>query len=106
MSDKPIQVGDKLAFDLGWPSGWVIRTVTRITPTGRIKCLGFTLNADLTIRGDRGSFGPFCGYRITPEIQDKCDRQRYIIRLKNFTFNKLTTAGLRTINLTLDEWET
>ena len=106
MSDKPIQVGDNLAFDFGWTTGWVIKTVTRITSTGRIQCEGYTLNADLTIRGDRGSFGPFCGYRITPEIQDKCDRQRYTSRIRNFNFNKLTTAGLRTINLTLDELET
>jgi len=63
MTEQAIKVGDVLAVPRVWGrDGWDIYTVRKITPTGLIKIslgdtqsdtMGFTLNRDLTLRGDK-----------------------------------------------------
>jgi hypothetical protein len=91
-----MSVGDKLAFQNRYGSGWTIYKVTKITPTGRIKCGPYTLNPDLTIRGP-GKWGPYRAYEVTPAIQEEVRRAKLIQELQSVKFEKLTTDQLEEI---------
>jgi hypothetical protein len=90
-----IKVGDELAFDCGFGSArWRIATVTKITPSGRIKCGPYTLDHDLRVRGQDKWSGPFRGQPVTQEIRDKVERE---------TLLGIATDARRHHNLTLDQ---
>ena len=94
---QDICVGDELAF-YSLSHGLTFETVTSITSTGRIRCGRYRLNADLTIRGD--CMGPpHRGERITPEIREEHNRQRFLRHLQNFDYTKLSTDQLRKLVL-------
>lgn len=98
--EDEIQVGDELAFDCGGLLGWQIEKVTKITPTGRIVCGRYTLNADLTIRGASsfGYWGPYRGQRVTPKIAAHAKRQRQLAWIKTIRWNDLDNDQLDEIS--------
>lgn len=69
-------VGDQLAFRSNSRGRWEIFTIEKITPSGRIVCGRYTLNPDLSIRGDRGYSGPYRGCRVTEKIRAEHVRQQ------------------------------
>jgi hypothetical protein len=80
-----VNPGDKLVFrDHG---GYVVDTVEKVTPSGRIVMKGGrALNPDLTVRGQQ----PYSrlSYRAeipTPELLEKARRQEMIHRLAYFS---------------------
>lgn len=101
MSDeKPIAVGDQLAFyGSGWSNTLSIHKVTKITPSGRIVVGKYTLNPDLTVRGRRDAYStmPYKGERITPEIQAKYTRQQRLSTISAAHFDIMTDEQLRRI---------
>lgn len=79
-----IQVGDKLA-QKDYPT-YRIYTVTKILPSGRIKvqwddpprCCEYTINPNLSVRGERGERLQI----ITPEIENEIERRRLLTRIE------------------------
>lgn len=89
MSEKElpvVKVGDMLAFRYGHRlPEFQLCKVERITPTGRIVCGQYTLNPDLSIRGERPrwSTGPYRAEVITPEISEIIERKKLARRVKD-----------------------
>jgi hypothetical protein len=76
-----IKVGDELAFDVGHGRVvWRIHKVENVTPSGRIKCAGYVLNPDLTVRG-RNYISPYRGRLVTDDIRNEVLREKMIRRL-------------------------
>ena len=102
-----VKVGDELAFHNRY-HGYSLETVTKITPTGIIKCGDkFALNPDLTIRGDRASFvDPYRGEVVTDEIREKILRQNLLRRLDCKKWADLTTNKLKKLVAIIDQKNT
>lgn len=89
-SSRCYAVGDQLAFKCGYGRGhWEIAKIEKITPSGRIKCGRFTLNPDLSIRGDRGYSGPYRGEPVTDKIKGEYKRQRHLAFIARTSFEDL-----------------
>lgn len=96
------KVGDELAFYHYAGSGrWDIHAITKITPSGRIRCGYYELNPDLTVRGiGPWSNGPIRGEPVTDEIRAEIKRRELITMAKNlarFDWEKLTNEQLKAI---------
>lgn len=91
-----VRIGDELAFRLNFSGEYRIYKVERVTPSGRIKCGPYELNADLTIRGERGRgyWGPYRGEPVTEEIREGVQRSNLLARVRNANWSKLDTASL------------
>lgn len=106
MSDNPqLKVGDELAFACRIGRPWIIRKVTNITPTGRIKAGEYDLNPDLTIRGSsKGrTGGPFRALVVTEDIRAECRRYQMVITLEKVAWHKLPDDKLMRIVNVLQE---
>jgi len=108
MSEHQYKVGDELAFYHHGGSGrWEIHEITKITPSGRIRCGYYELNPDLTIRGrNPWSNGPSRGEPVTDEIRGIIKRQKLIARAKylaRFDWDRLTDGQLETILAIVEE---
>jgi hypothetical protein len=102
MSEQQHKVGDELAFyHFGGSGRWSIHRITKITPSGRIRCGYYELNPDLTIRGrDPWSNEPDHGEPVTDEIRGMVKRQELIVRAKylaRFDWERLTDGQLEAI---------
>lgn len=78
MTGHKWKVGDELAFArYGWGDKWMIYTIEKITPSGRIKCGPYELNSNLGIRGvgGRGYMGPYAAEPVTDKIRLMVKRQ-------------------------------
>jgi hypothetical protein len=76
MTDDWPQVGDEIAFAKGFGGGWVIHTIVRLTPSGRIVCSnGRTLSPDLRILGKCDRWGPYRGEKVTEKIRERVLRE-------------------------------
>ena len=93
-SSRCYAVGDQLAFQRAYASGWEIETIERIMPSGRIKCGRFTLNPDLSIRGDRGYSGPYRGQPVTDKIKKEYARQGHLYFISRTKFEDLSDSVL------------
>lgn len=96
------KVGDELAFyHHGGLGRWDIHSITKITPSGRIRCGYYDLNPDLTVRGRSAwSNGPTRGEPVTDEIREILKRRELITMAKNlarFDWEKLTNEQLNAI---------
>lgn len=100
MSD--IKVGDELAFRGGYGRDWSIHKVTAITPSGRIKCGGYTLDPDLRIRGPK-KWGPYEAKLVTAEIREESERADMLEAVRSKSMAALTTDQLRRIVAIIDE---
>ena len=89
-----VQVGDELAFRHSYGTCWSIYKVEKITPSGRIVCGRYTLNPDLTIRGDRGYHGLYCGEIVTPKIRAEVARQKQLDLIAVTNWKELSDAVL------------
>ena len=90
-------VGDALAFRNYSRVGccqWSVHRITKITKSGRMVCGPYTLNQDLTIRGDTGYSGPIKAQAVTPEIIEEVRRYKAISFLKGFDWKSLPTDSL------------
>lgn len=82
-------VGDELAFAVGYGNPQLeIRTIDRITPSGRIVCGNYTLDPSLRLRG-RSYGSPYSGQPVTEEIRIECARQENLRVIRNTKFNEL-----------------
>lgn len=92
--NQKVKVGDQLAFKTF--GGWSLRTVTEITPSGRIRCgKTYELNPDLSVRGrwDSGMHG-----RIpTPEILADIRQRELTFRLRRRFAEEETMMPLETL---------
>ena len=101
-----VKVGDELAFVKRYGKGWDFYTVTGVTPSGRIKCGPYTLNADLTVRGG-GRNDPYAAKVITEEMREQNRdieehrRLRHIV--EDVPWREVSTDQLRRIVAILDE---
>lgn len=92
-----LKVGDKLAFYSGRSDGYTLHSINKITPTGRIKCAGFELNPDLTIRG-ADAWSTLSVYVPTEEIMRKIKRDRIVGRLKKISWSAMPDDVLERVN--------
>ena len=92
-------VGDCLAFycGLGLSSRWEIHKVTKITPSGRLTCGPYTLNADLSVRGSSGYSGPHRAEPVTKEIVLEVRRRRALEYVKGFDWSTLDADRLEAV---------
>jgi hypothetical protein len=99
-----VKVGDELAFRLGFSGNYVIRRVEKITPSGRIKCGSYELNADLSVRGKvaRGCWGPYRAEPVTAEIRENVERNKLLARVTNANWFSLDTVSLGLVVSILD----
>ena len=92
-----MKVGDELAFISR--NGILIRKIDRITPSGRLVCGPYTLNANLKIRGEQDSF---CRIRVEPatdEHRKKVERSRLLQEVRRCCdlWELLTTEQLQSV---------
>lgn len=88
-------VGDQLAFRCGSDSHfWVIATISKITPTGRIKCGQWELDPDLRVRGRSGYSGPYEGEPVTEEIRNEIKRMKNLNFLRDVKWKELSDDQL------------
>jgi hypothetical protein len=101
MSEHEYKVGDELAFYHYAGSGrWDIHRITKITPSGRVRCGYYDLNPDLSVRGRNGWSSPNRGEPVTDEIRGIVKRQDLIARAKylaRFDWERLTDGQLEAI---------
>ena len=91
-------VGDLLAFDGGLGRVlWEIHKITKITPSGRIVCGPYTLNPNLTVRGDLGYRGPYLAVPVTAEIVLEVRHRRALEYIKGFDWSKLDVDRLEAV---------
>jgi len=96
--NAPVKVGDRLAFCSGFGAGrWDTYEVTKITPTGVIRCGPYSLDPNLRVKGARGYEAPAEGQHITPAIVDAINRQRALAFLQRVKWSDLPTAALVTV---------
>ena len=96
MAEHDIKVGDELAFKVGYGVwSWMIHKVTKITPTGRVKCGPYTLNPDLSRRGDTGHTGPYKGEPVTDTIRQSIERQKLLMQLQRMVWRDFPTDVLQ-----------
>jgi hypothetical protein len=96
MSEMNLKVGDELAFHYHHGPGcpYVISTITKITPTGIIKCGDISLNPDLTVKGDRGWSFPREAKVVTDAIRLEIRRWNAAYNLKHANWDKVDAAVL------------
>ncbi len=87
--------GDQLAFRKNF-GGWAIRTIRKVTPSGRLVFDNMTLNPDLSVRGQSFS-GPSYGQPITDEIRAEVNRGRNLSYLSNVTFSDFSDDFLTSL---------
>lgn len=92
-----MKVGDELAFK-HYDSRYSIHTITKILPSGRIRCGNYELEPDLSIRG-RGkySLGPVIAEPVTQEIRDIVAKQRYCVLLAKVNWQEMPLELLSSI---------
>ena len=92
-------VGDALAFRYFTPMrcGWELYRITKIMPSGRIVCGPFTLNPDLSIRGNSGYGGPCKGEPVTAAIVAEVRRFRALEYVRGFDWKKLSLDSLEAV---------
>jgi len=94
-----LKVGDELAFCHGFgKSHWSIHKIDKITPSGRINCGQYKLDANLRVRG-RDTYSPLCHRAeiVTYEIREKVRRQNLLAFIGRADFSKLDTGSLGVI---------
>jgi hypothetical protein len=92
---RPIQVGDEIAFRVGFGGTQVVYKVDKVTPSGRIKVGMYELNPDLRVRGRHGFSGPYKGVFVTDELRKQIaaeQKQRVLA-------NKISDVRWREIHL-------
>ncbi len=91
-----LKVGDELAFHYHRGPGcpYVILPITKITPTGIIKCGDFSLNPDLTIKGDRSWSDPIMAEPVTNKIRLEMLRWKAADKLRRIDWTKVDDAVL------------
>ena len=91
-------VGDCLAFNCGLGIGrWEVHKITKITPSGRLTCGPYTLNADLSVRGNSGYSGPHRAEPVTKEIVLDVRRRRALEYVKGLDWSKLDVDRLEAV---------
>jgi hypothetical protein len=94
MTDDSVKVGDQLAFKDAYGKRYHLKTVTKITPSGRITCGEYTLYPNLTIRGNKNHWVARQARRLTPEIKESVRRQAAMDAITRTDLNKIDTASL------------
>lgn len=91
-----VKVGDELAFRLGFSGECRIYKVEKVTPSGRIKCGPYELNADLSVRGQkgRGYWGPYHAEPVTAEMRESVERSDLLARVQHANWSSLDTVSL------------
>lgn len=92
---EKIQVGAFLASH-NKLTGWKTHKVEKITPSGRIHCGNFILNADLSIRGS-GGYTSTSFHRITAGVRAKLKRQKNLMIIDKTVFHNLPSPILAAI---------
>jgi hypothetical protein len=104
---RPIQVGDEIAFRVGFGGTQVVYKVDKITPSGRIKAGMYEMNPDLRIRGRHGFSGPYQGVLVTGELRDKLvaeQKQRTLARkIADVRWREVSMERLEKIDAILQE---
>lgn len=103
MNTVTVKVGDELAIG-DRPCPYVIRKVTKISPTGRITLDdGTILNPNLSIRGYVPRFTPSRFQPVTTAIRESINRAQLMDRLSRTSWTRQATDQLRRIVAILDE---
>jgi hypothetical protein len=106
---RPIQVGDEIAFRVGFGGTQVVYKVDKVTPSGRIKVGMYELNPDLTIRGRSGWGGPYKGVFVTPELRKVIVAERkksaIVAKVSEVRWPNISLAKLEKIDAILKEFE-
>jgi len=106
-TQRPIQVGDEIAFRVGFSGTQVVYKVEKVTPSGRIKAGMYELNPDLRVRGRHGFSGPYQGVLVTSELRDKLvaeQKQRALAnKISDVRWREIPLAKLKRIEAILQE---
>ncbi len=94
MSD--LSVGDEIAFKSGHYGNWQLVKIDKITPSGRINAGHYTLNPDLSIRG-QSRWDITRTALPTPAIREEIKRYRLIHNLKHSVWADLSTDQLEQV---------
>jgi hypothetical protein len=89
-------VGDMLAFRRHG-GGYTLAKIRKVTPTGRIICGGYTLNSDLSVRGEFSYGSPRNAEPVTREIMDEYRRMTCLREIKKVKFSDMNLGQLRKI---------
>lgn len=92
-----IKVGDELAFCENYGRHWSIYTVTKITPSGRIRCGGYELEPDLRVRGRPSHSSPYEAVIPTNRIRELATRRKLLTGLRAVVWDNCTTDQLNRI---------
>ena len=97
------EVGQELAIYPSFSSVPVIHKIKGVSPTGRATLEnGTVIEPNLRIRG-RSKWGPCSAEIVTPQIQEKVERQRLIDLMRHETeWSKLSLLTLRTVAFVLE----
>ena len=99
-------VGDELAFSYGWGKGrWAIHKITKITPSGRIKCGPYELDPNLRVRGRRDAYSaaPYKDEVVTDKIRKEVREAIALSLVANFKWHTLPIEKLLRIVEILNE---
>jgi len=106
---KPIQIGDEIAFSVGFGRTETIYKVDRITPSGRIKAGIYEMNPDLKVRGRSGMGGPYRGVLVTDEMRKRIiaeqKRRQLAYKMSETRWREIPLARLEKIDAILQEAE-
>jgi len=110
MKDNKLEVGDCL-YEKGNYGGLTKYVVERVTPTQAIlsyskKCKRESRDGKTFDIIDRSSWGPYCLYLATPEMDEQYRRQSLISFVKNGIEKKISllkTSDLETIKKMIDD---
>ena len=95
-------VGDELVVR-NQLTGWTVIKIQKITKTGRLNCGHYTLNPDLTVRGSKGSYGPYQAQIITDEIREQIRRRKHLLVVDSFNWNEASDDFLASVCLMIHE---
>ena len=101
-----LEVGDELAFTNGYGREcvYVLMKIERITPTRRFICGHYTLDSDLSVRGDYGRGWNSVQARLpTKEIIEGIKRRELINEITNAKLQELRTSSLHEIAKIISE---
>lgn len=100
-----LKVGDRLAFHTNnsmTGHHWQIYPITKITPSGRIKCGSYELNPDLTIRTQDIWLRTTC-HLLTDNIRREWRRERLVSRMRTTKWAELTDDQLFRVSAIVNE---
>jgi len=94
--ESKVQVGDELAFQGGF-GRWYVYKVSKITPTGRVLCGPYMLNADLSVRGQPSRSCPRYGQKINKEVSDALLQQQVEAALRKVNVYDLAVTKVEAL---------